>query len=90
MTFVWLMLTIAVALVFVDVAVRKLLGIKRAKLTDPKREENRCARKDYLCHFSLYYVPGRYRNRCTSNRASLCYLFYRSVLPPGNHSISLY
>ncbi|ART77075.1 hypothetical protein B4U37_13900 [Sutcliffiella horikoshii] len=36
MTFVWLMLTIAVALVFVDVAVRKLLGIKRAKLTDPK------------------------------------------------------
>ncbi|MGD6994074.1 DUF4181 domain-containing protein [Sutcliffiella horikoshii] len=30
------MLTIAVALVFVDVAVRKLLGIKRAKLTDPK------------------------------------------------------
>ncbi len=36
MTFVWLMLTIAVALVIVDVAVRKLLGIKRAKLTDPK------------------------------------------------------
>ncbi|NLP51559.1 DUF4181 domain-containing protein [Bacillus sp. RO1] len=36
MTFVWLMLTIAVALVFIDVVVRKLLGIKRAKLTDPK------------------------------------------------------
>lgn len=36
MTFVWLMLTIAVALVFVDVVVRKFLGIKRAKLTDPK------------------------------------------------------
>ncbi|WP_226679885.1 DUF4181 domain-containing protein [Sutcliffiella horikoshii] len=36
MTFVWIMLTIAVALVFIDVAVRKLLGIKRVKLTDPK------------------------------------------------------
>ncbi|TYS68207.1 DUF4181 domain-containing protein [Sutcliffiella horikoshii] len=36
MTFVWLMLTIAVALIFIDVVGRKLLGIKRAKLTDPK------------------------------------------------------
>ena len=36
MTFVWLMLTIAVALVLIDVVVRKLLGIKRAKLTNPK------------------------------------------------------
>ncbi|NMH74243.1 DUF4181 domain-containing protein [Bacillus sp. RO2] len=36
MTFVWMMLTIAVALVIVDVVLRKLLGIKRAKLTDPK------------------------------------------------------
>ena len=36
MAFVWLMLTIAVTLVFIDVVVRKLLGIKRAKLTDPK------------------------------------------------------
>lgn len=39
MIFVWLMLTVALALVLVDVVVRKALNIKRVKLTDPKAKK---------------------------------------------------
>jgi hypothetical protein len=39
MTFVWLMMTVVIVLMLVDVVVRKALNIKRVKLTDPKAKK---------------------------------------------------